>query len=93
MTPPALLTATEAAALLHISTKTLQRLRSRGLPFVLVSAGTIRYRPDDVAEFISEKTQCHTAPRPRASTITTSRSTVVDFTDLVERKASKPPRR
>ncbi|WP_412174816.1 helix-turn-helix domain-containing protein [Albidovulum marisflavi] len=88
-----LLTPDEAAAELKISTKTLRRLRDRGLRYVMLTSGTIRYRADDLAEFVSGKVQeCRSEPRPAASGSTTSRSRVVDFSEAAARKTSRKPR-
>ena len=65
MTARALLTPAEAAAQLNISEKTLRRLRDRGLRYVMLSAGSIRYKPDDLAAFVDARTL---APKPRAFT-------------------------
>lgn len=92
-TLPTLLTPAEAARHLTVSEKTLRRLRDEGLKFVRLRPGSIRYRLDDLDEFIRAKTTCHSAPAPRASGTTTSRSGVVDFMDLAARKTSRRPRR
>ena len=92
MTTPILLTSDEAAAALQVSTKTLAKYRARGLSYVMLSPGIIRYRPDDLTDYIAKATQCHSAPKPRASGTMTSRSRVVDFTDLVAQKALRKPR-
>ncbi|WP_288997999.1 helix-turn-helix domain-containing protein [uncultured Gemmobacter sp.] len=93
MTTPTLLTPDEAAKILTVSTKTLRRMRDEGLKFVRLRAGTIRYRQDDLDAFIEAKTTCHSAPKIRASGITTSRSGVVDFMDLAARRTLKRPKR
>ena len=90
MTAPILLTSAEAAALLKVSTKTLQRMHSRGLTAVHLSSKSIRYRLDDINDFIEGK--CHTGPQIRASGTMTSRSKVVDFMDLAGRKITRKPR-
>ncbi|WP_084621166.1 helix-turn-helix domain-containing protein [Paracoccus aminophilus] len=87
-----LLTPAEAARALRISTKTLQRLRNRGLPFVMLTSGTIRYRPDDLTNFIEGHTECRTARKERASGTTTSKSGVFDFMALAAQKTMKRPR-
>lgn len=48
-----LLTPDEAAATLRVSTKTLRRLRDRGLRYVMLTGGTIRYRTDDLKGSVS----------------------------------------
>lgn len=63
MTARALLTPAEAAAQLNVSEKTLRRLRDRGLRYVMLSAGSIRYKPDDLAAFVDARTL---APKPQA---------------------------
>lgn len=94
MTAPQLLTPDEAALHLQVSTKTLRRMRDAGLPYVMLTAGTIRYRPDDLAEFVNNRTMtCHSARKPRASGTTISKSGVVDFMALAGRKTSSKPRR
>jgi excisionase family DNA binding protein len=94
MTAPALLTPAEAAARLQVSEKTLRRLRDRGLRYVMLSAGSIRYRAEDLSDFIEARVQqCRSAPKTPASGTTTSRSKVVDFTALAGRTPSKTPRR
>ncbi|WP_083803430.1 helix-turn-helix domain-containing protein [Sagittula stellata] len=89
-----LLTSDEAAEYLRVSTKTLRKLRRSGLPFAEISPGCHRYREDDLAAYvaakvISETPPCRTAPKARASGTTTSRSGVVDFTEVVALKTSK----
>ena len=90
MTIP-LLTPAEAAAILHVSEKTLRRQHGSGLNHVRVGK-QIRYRPDDLQDYIKANT-CHSAQKTRATGTTTSRSGVVDFMDRVARKTSKPPKR
>ncbi|WP_370656149.1 helix-turn-helix domain-containing protein [Paracoccus wurundjeri] len=90
----ALLTPDEAADMLRVSTKTLQRLRGRGLPYVMITNQTIRYRPDDLENFIEGRIQqCRTARKTRASGTTTSKSGVVDFTAVAERTITRKPKR
>lgn len=86
-----LLTAAEAAALLHVSEKTLRRQHRAGLSYVKLGRKTL-YRPDDLQDFIKANT-CHFVPKTVATGTTTSRSGVVDFMDRVARKTSKPQRR
>ena len=45
---PALLTPRQAAEVLRVSEKTLQRIRGRGLPYVMPSPGKILYRAADI---------------------------------------------
>ncbi|WP_084697134.1 helix-turn-helix domain-containing protein [Paracoccus marcusii] len=88
--PPLLWTPDEAAAYLKVSQKTLQRLRNRGLPYVMISSGTIRYRPDDLTTFIEDRVQqCPTARKARASGTSTSKSGVVDFTAVAARMTTR----
>ena len=71
MTTHQLMTPDEAAAHLQVSTKTLRRMRDAGLPYVMLSVGTIRYRPDDLADFISSRTMtCHSARKTPCKTAT-----------------------
>ncbi|WP_422386286.1 helix-turn-helix domain-containing protein [Paracoccus sulfuroxidans] len=84
-----LMTAEEAAGMLRVSTKTLQRLRTRGLPFVMLTPGTIRYRKDDIDAYLQEHTECHTARKARATGTMTSKSGVVDFTALAEQRTMR----
>lgn len=94
MPPMQLLTPTEAAAMLQVSTKTLTRLRSKGLAYVMLTGGTIRFRSDDLASFINNRTiQCHTVPKTRPTGTTTSRSGVVDFTEVAAQRTLKKRKR
>ena len=86
-----LLTPSEAAGILQVSEKTLSRLRTSGLKFVLVGR-SIRYRADDLTQYIESRT-CLSSPKTRASGIMTSRSGVVDFMALAGPKISKRPKR
>ncbi|WP_417810032.1 helix-turn-helix domain-containing protein [Thioclava sp.] len=95
---PPLLTPQEAAASLHISTKTLRRMRASGLPFITLTSGSIRYNAHDIADYLARKTQriepkCPIDQKIRATGTTTSRSGVVDFMALAIPKTSKKPRR
>ncbi len=93
MTAPALLTPAEAAARLKVSEKTLRRLRDRGLRYVMLSAGSIRYKAEDLVAFIEARSQeCRSAPKTPASGTMTSSSRVVDFMALAGPKISKRPR-
>ncbi|PVE47216.1 helix-turn-helix domain-containing protein [Pararhodobacter aggregans] len=91
-TAPELLTPDEAAGILRVSTKTLRRMRNRGLSFVMLTSGTIRYRLDDLTRFIEGQT-CHTARKARATGTTTSKSGVVDFTAAAAQMTSKKRKR
>ena len=84
--PPLLWTPDEAAADLKVFHKTLQRLRNRGLPYVMISSGTCRYCPDDLTISIEDRVQqSPTALKARASGTSTSKSGVVDFTVVAAR--------
>ena len=84
-----LLKPTDAAEILGVCVKTLQECRRSGLKYVKVARGAIRYREDDIQEYIRAKTECHSEPRKPASTNTTSSSQVIAFEDLVGRKTTK----
>lgn len=59
MNAPALLTEDEAAAELHICTRTLRKARQEGrLHFVKIGR-RICYTPDDLASFIDASRQCN----------------------------------
>jgi hypothetical protein len=73
-----LLRPSEAAQVLGVCEKTLQKCRARGLRYVTVTNGAIRYRADDLQAFIEANT-CHSEPPKAKSTNTTSKSAVVDF--------------
>ena len=92
MTGPVLLTPLEAALRLHVSDKTLRRIRQQGhIRYVALTERKIRYRPEDcdayVASRIREDEQCQFTKRqnPRTGS-TTSNIVVGDFTD---RRAKK----
>ncbi|MEV5032130.1 helix-turn-helix domain-containing protein [Sphingobium sp. LMC3-1-1.1] len=91
---PLLLTPAEAAERLHISDKTLRRLRQQGhIRYVAITDRKIRYRPEDcdayVANRIREDHQCpSTSRKTRPSTSTTSNIVVGDFTARRARKRS-----
>lgn len=57
-----LMTPAEAAALLNVNVKVLERWRGTGsdLPFVKLSGKTSRYRYDDIAAFVAEHVQTST---------------------------------
>ncbi|MCW2363511.1 MULTISPECIES: helix-turn-helix domain-containing protein [unclassified Sphingobium] len=92
MTDEILLTPAEAAARLHISDKTLRRLRQQGhIRYVAITPRKIRYRPEDCDAYVMsrlrEDDQCQSTSRkiPR-STSTTSSIVVADFTARRARK-------
>lgn len=87
-----LLDAQQAADLLGVCTKTLRKIRHRGLPYVTLPSGAIRYKPEDIEDFIEGRT-CRSDQKPRATGITTSRSGVVDFMAHAERKTTRKPSR
>jgi excisionase family DNA binding protein len=70
-----LLTSREAAERIHVSLKTLYRLRAEGgIRYVAITERKIMYRPEDCDEFIAERVELATnelsAPRikrPRAT--------------------------
>lgn len=45
----------QAARYLGVSLGTLERLMRNGLPFVKVSPSLVRFRPDDLADFIERR--------------------------------------
>ncbi|MGR3605294.1 helix-turn-helix domain-containing protein [Sulfitobacter sp.] len=92
MTQP-LLKPSDAADLLGVCTKTLQECRRRGLKYVKVARGAIRYRADDLQDYIEAQTQCHSEQRKPASINTTSSSGVIAFEDLAGRRISKQRKR
>ena len=54
----ALLTEQEAAAMLHVSPRTLRDLRSKGMiRYIRLSPRKIAFTPDDIAEYI-DKHRC-----------------------------------
>ena len=58
-----LLSSTQASARLGVSPRTLDgwRVRGGGPPFVRLSARAIRYRPEDLDRFISERLRANTS--------------------------------
>ena len=94
-----LLTPLEAAARLHVSDKTLRRLRQQGLiRYVAITERKIRYRPEDCDAYIQsrvrEEDQCQfTSRQTRQSTSTTSNIVAADFTARRARKRSALPKR
>ena len=88
-----LLTAEEAATALSICTKTLRKIRERGLPYVTLPSGAIRYKLSDIENYIEGRTvTCHSAPKTRASGTTTSKRGVVDFMAHAAQKTTRKPR-
>ncbi len=54
-----LLKPADAAARLHISERTLRELKRTGaVRYVAVSGRSIRYRPDDLADYINSRVRC-----------------------------------
>lgn len=86
-----LLTPKQAAAIFGVCTKTLQRMRSRGLRYVQITRGAIRYRTDDINDFIEKQsvTECLSSPKTRSAANKVSRAGVVDFSEVIGRKAAK----
>lgn len=62
VTVPALLTPTQAAEVLGVGTKTLERWRSTGdgPRFVKLSPGTVRYRAVDLNAFVADRIKSNT---------------------------------
>ncbi|WP_375194754.1 helix-turn-helix domain-containing protein [Sphingobium sp.] len=95
MSGPVLLTPTEAAKRLHISDKTLRRLRQQGhIRYVAITERKIRYRPEDCDAYVSarvrEDDQCQsTSRKTRPSTSTISSIVVGDFTARRARKRNE----
>ncbi|WP_176497800.1 helix-turn-helix domain-containing protein [Sphingomonas sp. HMP6] len=81
-----LLTPPEAAARIHVSTKTLRQLRREGhIRYVAITDRTIRYRPEDCDEFIASRArkapECpSTRKKTRRISTTISSGKVVAFT-------------
>ena len=98
MSDPVLLTPLEAAKRLHISDKTLRRLRQQGhIRYVAITERKIRYRPEDcdayVAARVREEPECpSTSRKTRPSTSTISNIVVGDFTARRARKRSAKPK-
>lgn len=98
MSGPVLLTPDEAAKRLHISDKTLRRIRQQGhIRYVALTERKIRYRPEDcdayVASRIREDEQCQFTKRQNQRTGSmTSNIVVGDFTDRRAKKRKGPPR-
>ncbi|WP_413714853.1 helix-turn-helix domain-containing protein [Sphingobium sp. B2D3C] len=98
MTKDLLLTPAQAAARLHISDKTLRRLRQQGhIRYVAITERKIRYRPEDcdayVASRVRENEQCQsTSRKTRRSTSTTSNIVAADFMARRAKKRSVPPK-
>ena len=92
MTQP-LMKPVDAANILGICTRSLQECRRRGLRCVKVAKGAIRYRMDDVQDYIEAQTECHFEQVKPASINTTSSSAVVAFEALAERQTTKRRKR
>ncbi|WP_366140567.1 helix-turn-helix domain-containing protein [uncultured Tateyamaria sp.] len=86
-----LLTPSEAADVLQVCQKTLQQCRSLGLRYVQITRGAIRYKPEDLQEFIEARTiqECRSEKRARKTGTMTSNSKVVDFMGLAKPTTSK----
>lgn len=88
-TIPKLLTEAEAAEILRLSPRTLRSLRSKGLiRYVCPTGNRIRYREDDIAEYIEQQTVdarpvTPTAPAPKA--VSRSKAPkLIGFTEMME---------
>ena len=87
-----LLTSDQAAALLHVSTRTLRQLRQNGLiRYIAITDRKILYRPEDCEDYIASRarkaSECpSTSRRTRRISTSTSSSTVVGF---MARQAAK----
>jgi len=58
----------EAAKYLGVSLATLERLMKSGLAFVRVSpAGLVRFRPEDLADFVQQRRVQHSLSEPITS--------------------------
>lgn len=88
---PFLMTSSQAAKFLTISERSLRRLRTMGLKYVVLGTSTIRYRRVDLESYIGEST-CHFAPRTRATGTMISKFGVVDFMEVVKPKTTRRPR-
>ncbi|WP_197418454.1 helix-turn-helix domain-containing protein [Sphingomonas sp. CCH9-F2] len=81
-----LLTPAEAAARLHLCTKTLRRLRREGhIRYVAITDRKILYRPEDCDEFVASRArkaaECpSTSRRTRPTTTSISSGKVIGFT-------------
>ncbi|WP_420415885.1 helix-turn-helix domain-containing protein [Marinovum algicola] len=87
-----LLKPAEAAEVLGVCEKTLQQCRARGLRYVTVTRGAIRYRADDLEAYIEANTCRSEPPKPKSGN-TTSRSGVVDFAEALAQTTMKRRRR
>ncbi|WP_081504249.1 helix-turn-helix domain-containing protein [Sphingomonas sp. PAMC 26621] len=87
-----LLTPEEAAARIHVCTKTLRQLRRDGhIRYIAISDRVIRYRPEDCDDFIEGRVrkapECQsTSRKTRRTSNSTSSGKVVAFS---ERQAAK----
>ena len=98
MTRPALLTPKEVAEQLNVCTKTLLKLRRLGLRYVQLTLGSVRYKQEDIDEFLENRQgeECHSDRRIPHTGNTTFKSGVVDFTEAVrlyDLKTQKPLKR
>ncbi|MEW6238891.1 MAG: helix-turn-helix domain-containing protein [Candidatus Omnitrophota bacterium] len=59
----AVLTTLEAARILHLSRRTLESLRIRGggPRFVRISNRCVRYRPEDISQWLEERSRFNTS--------------------------------
>ena len=87
-----LLKPSEAADVLGVCEKTLQQCRARGLRFVTVTRGAIRYREDDLLAYIEDNLCLSELPKPKSGN-TTSKSKVFAFEEVVARPTMRRPKR
>ncbi|WP_353448035.1 helix-turn-helix domain-containing protein [Sphingomonas aurantiaca] len=89
-----LLTPEDAADRIHVSTKTLRRLRQDGhIRYVAITDRKIRYRLEDCDEFVASRArkapECpSTSARPRPTGTSTSSGKVVGFSARPAARAS-----
>lgn len=83
----ALLRPAEAAAMLRISTRTLDRLRQRGLAAYRIG-GSTRYSASDIEALISDSRQVAERDKPQHRSASAQRSTVADFELIRNRQQS-----
>jgi excisionase family DNA binding protein len=78
----ALLTTHEAASLLHVHPRTIQRLVERGQLEVIHLGAAVRFDPADVAELTTRlKRRENSGPPPCSDTVKASRSVRISFSD------------
>ncbi len=67
--PDALLKQRQAASLIGVSERTLEcwRCRGGGPPFVKISRRAVRYRRQDIDQWVGERVQYSTSEEPRPS--------------------------